>query len=552
MRLSLNHALLLTVVTTLLPISAFSVYQGLANRDYAELLVHERLVTNALAAAADQSEAINGARRVLAALARENDVVAMTARCNATLTRALQSQTAVINLVREDVAGNVRCSGLPIDRPLNYLREPWWSPGIDARRFTVSTPVMGKISKRQILVAMHPLLDASGRSVGAITAAIDIAKLEAALRRRRLSSQAVAMITDAKGRPLAVSNAENFAPVDVERSFAKAQTLVAADGRRWIFSAAPIFERQMFVVYAEPRAVLLSPVIDNLRVTLVLAVLAILLTSIAVWLGVNRLVIRWLRDIGALATKFSRGEAGFDHARFATAPREIAALGTDLHGMAVTIAERTSSLAQAAESNRLMVREVNHRVKNNLQMVISLLELQTAKEPDAAAKLVLQQTRMRMSALALIYRLNYDDAADGDRAAQGALDIDKLLSELCRQLRMTIGFDRPIALNYHGVNTQLSIDMAIPIALFVVEAVSNALRHAFPAPAEGTIDVRLTGVAGAMELSVQDDGTGFNTDMTHATIGMDLMYAFAQQLDGKLTIDSRAGSGATALLRFAG
>ena len=551
MRLSLNQALILTVVATLLPISAFSVYQGFANRDYAEQLVKEQLVTNALATAADQRDPINTAQRMMAVLAQDRDVLAMSEKCGSVLKKSLDTQSPIVNFVREDADGNARCSVLPMARKFNFRAEPWWAPGVAARRFTVSTPVMGPVSQRNVLIGMHPIYDAEGRFQGAITAGIEVAKMEDALRRQHLSSSAVALIVDASGRPLIASNAATFPPFAVEKSFAAVNTLVGSDGRRWLYSSAPLFEKQMFVVYAEPQATLLSPITDNLRLTLVLAVLAILLTSLAVWAGVNRLVIRWLRETGNLARQFAQGGAAFDQKRFAAAPREIASLGNDLHGMATTIADRTHALATAAESNRLMAREVNHRVKNNLQMIISLLELQTAKVRDDPVKAVLQQTRMRMSALALIYRLHYDEATEESRAEQGLMDIDRLLSELCRQLRISVGFGKFVTLSYEGIRLQLMIDNAIPMALLVVEAVSNALRHGFVDRARGKVLVRLSRSGASMQLAVTDDGVGFDTTARREAIGIELMQAFATQLNGTVSIQSTIGSGSRVLLSFA-
>ena len=234
-------------------------------------------------------------------------------------------------------------------------------------------------------------------------------------------------------------------------------------------------------------------------------------------------------------------------ARFEGAPIEIEALGTDLSRMASAISQRNEALEAAATVTKTMAREVNHRVKNNLQMVISLLELQSTQITDVSARFTLEQTRMRIGALALIYRLHYDVGA---LAEQGVMDLRVLFGELFKQLHMTFGRPASVRIAWQSDVETLAVDQAIPLALFLVEAVSNALRHAFPGSRAGLIDIHLRRDGDQLDLVITDDGIGYDPDVVGKSMGMELMRAFATQLDGYAEFTSAPAEGTRTHMRF--
>ena len=539
--LTLNQSLLLAVFIALLPIAFISVTQGLVNRQYARSLIEETLSTASLATAAVQREPFALAERRLELLAKDAAVINATPDCDARMARALGSQEMIINITRSDASGQILCSVLPFDRPVTYADEAWWQVASKQREFFVSRPTLGKISGRQVMVTALPLFTDSGEFNGMVTAGVQLSWIKSALKKTALSPEALAAIAGEDGTIIVSDAPSTLSRVNVGASFSKADTIVDATGVHWTYSSAPLYNQQLHVVYAEPQTKLPTFARNQFRTDLLLPILALLFTSVAVWIGVNRLVVRWLSELAVLANQFARGNYGGDREKFEKAPLEIASLSADMHSMAIAIAERSKDLEEAALATKMMAREVNHRVKNNLQMVMSLIGLQAAQVKDDQARLVLDQTRVRMGALALIHRLLYDH---GDQAEQGLIDMAQIMPELCGQLRNdAMIYGKAVDLSCTADNVLGPVDQAIPITLFIVEAVSNAYRHAFPDDRDGHIKISLKRIDEHIMLTILDNGVGFEQASSVSAMGTTLMEAFARQVNGEFRTNTMPENG---------
>jgi two-component sensor histidine kinase len=222
-------------------------------------------------------------------------------------------------------------------------------------------------------------------------------------------------------------------------------------------------------------------------------------------------------------------------------PDELAGLCSDLDRLAEILAERDKIRAALAL-------EVHHRVKNNLQIVASLLSLQAGRTESPAVQEALVQTRERIDALALVQRAIYEQADDG---GQPSLDVANLIHELCGQFRRTHANRPEIVFSCESVSMLVPLDSALPLALFAVEAVTNAYAYAFPQRRKGSIRLRFTvSKAGLARMAVMDDGIGFVSADNERTTGRLLMGGFARQLLGRFAIASKAEGGTTARLEY--
>lgn len=538
--LTLNHSLLLAVLIAMLPIGFISVTQGFLNRKHAQTLVEESLTTAALATASVQQEPFAMAERQLQTLVKDEDVVTATSKCSSQLERALGSQEMVLNLVRSDASGRVQCSVLPITGSETFADETWWRTASKTKQFSITGPVFGSISKRQVFIAVQPLFTDAGEFDGMITAGVRLSWMKHALAKTTLSTEAVAAIADENGRIILTAEPTTLKKIDVTSPFAKPDNIVDTTGATWTYATAPLYARKLFVVYAEPQSKLGDYARNQFRADLLIPILALLLTSVAVWIGVNRLVVRWLRELAELANRFTRGDYTGNRDQFARAPVEITSLSDDMHSMAEAISQRNRDLESALAATKSMAREVNHRVKNNLQMVMSLIALQSAQITDDEAKLALDQTRARMGALALIHRLLYDY---GNQAEAGHIDFYSIMPELCAQLVADAAiYGREVDLHCTSDHVIGTVDQAIPLTLFIVEAVTNAYRHAFPDGRRGNLWVNLAINGKQAILTIRDDGVGFEGTSV-GSMGMMLIEAFARQLNGVLTTNSTPHSG---------
>jgi two-component sensor histidine kinase len=196
-----------------------------------------------------------------------------------------------------------------------------------------------------------------------------------------------------------------------------------------------------------------------------------------------------------------------------------------------------------AQKDALM-REIHHRVKNNLQVISSLLNMQQRSLSDPAARAAMSDTRQRITALALIYRALYQ-GPDLKR-----VDLRPFLEELTAQLVAGEMLHGP------PVRTDLSVDALVidpdrlaPLALFAVEAITNAQKHAF-SERGGVLKVNFTVRDDQAELEISDDGQPGDDALGRSGVGRTLMTAFARQLRGSAELIRNPQGGVTARLRF--
>jgi PAS domain S-box-containing protein len=200
-----------------------------------------------------------------------------------------------------------------------------------------------------------------------------------------------------------------------------------------------------------------------------------------------------------------------------------------------------ATLHAALGERETLLKEVHHRVKNNLQMMVSLfaLEAGAVKDPEAVAALLDSQERLR--SMALIHEQLYQ-APDLAR-----IDFGAFVQLVVGGLGTVFGARPGVVFDVKVGDAWLGVDTAIPCALIVNELVSNALKYAFPGGRGGRIEVALRALPtlGSFALSVADDGVGLPEGFDpakSATLGMQLVAILARQLHGHLTIDRSRGS----------
>jgi PAS domain S-box-containing protein len=192
----------------------------------------------------------------------------------------------------------------------------------------------------------------------------------------------------------------------------------------------------------------------------------------------------------------------------------------------------------AIREQELLLRELNHRVKNNLQMVSSLLNLQASRMSDPSAKEQFRKAIDRVQAVGDIHARLYQ----GEQF--GRIDFDQYLEDLCGRLRESMLDGKMVELKVKTEPLTLDIDRAIPLGLVVNELITNSIKHAFPNGA-GNIRVHLTkGEPGeALRLSIADDGQGVEKKdgAERGGLGMRLVEGLMQQVDGKMEVTYEPG-----------
>jgi two-component sensor histidine kinase len=281
---------------------------------------------------------------------------------------------------------------------------------------------------------------------------------------------------------------------------------------------------------------------QSARTILVLGPIALWLVALAVvWFATDLQIARPIRRLTRIAEAYSKGDLSV-HPPL-SGPAELRNLGAMFNEMAVRIAGREAELREAIETREAMMREIHHRVKNNLQIVTSLLNLQAKAVQGESAQRAFNDIQTRVRALALVHRYLYE-SEDLQSVNLGAF-----LKELAASLQLSYGISQDqVAIEVEADAVWDVSDRAVPLALFMTETMSNALKHAFPQGRQGVIRIVLKSMSDSVvRFSVEDNGVGLTEAQavaqgSQASLGMSLIKAFARQVDGKLTISGPPGT----------
>lgn len=205
-------------------------------------------------------------------------------------------------------------------------------------------------------------------------------------------------------------------------------------------------------------------------------------------------------------------------------------------GIGVDITEEKKALKE----KNVLLKEIHHRVKNNLAIIHGMLQLEIFKSDNEQLKQVLSESQMRIHSMALIHETLY---SSGDFANISFGNYIGRLSELLiDSYRST---SKKIELKLNTEDVKLNINQAIPCALMLNEIITNSLKHAFPERDSGLINIAVKEKSDTIRLTVSDNGVGFDADgiiEKSNTLGMTLIKTLAKQLEGEIEIENRNGT----------
>jgi two-component sensor histidine kinase len=188
-----------------------------------------------------------------------------------------------------------------------------------------------------------------------------------------------------------------------------------------------------------------------------------------------------------------------------------------------------------------LLKEIHHRVKNNMQVISSLLSIQSGQLKDAAQRDVFLECRERIRAMSLIHDRLYSSGR-----YQG-IDFGDYLREM---IALITSSNRPgdahVQIDLQVEPIEVAVEKAVPLSLIASELVLNSLKHAFRGRHEGTLTVRLAREKDTCRLFVGDDGPGMQPpDPNHAGVGLQLIEGLVGQIKGRREVSSGPGVGTT-------
>jgi len=221
-------------------------------------------------------------------------------------------------------------------------------------------------------------------------------------------------------------------------------------------------------------------------------------------------------------------------------------VATIVQGQDITERKQAELLLRTSlREKEALLKEVHHRVKNNLQVITSLLRLEVARNPESGTVGVLREMQGRIRSMALLHETLY---RSGNLEQ---VDLAVYLERVAGQTFRAQNEGKPgVRLRLELTWCPVSIDQAIPCGLIVNELVSNCLKHAFPAKRDGEVAIRLrpADAKGHVQITVADDGPGLPADFAtrrQGSLGVQLVEDLARQLEGTLTIGRDVGASFT-------
>jgi len=213
---------------------------------------------------------------------------------------------------------------------------------------------------------------------------------------------------------------------------------------------------------------------------------------------------------------------------------------TEKKKAAEALLKSEEQLRASLGEKEILLKEIHHRVKNNLQVISGLLDLQAHHIGDPTAREIYKESQNRVVTMALIHEELYQSAN------LSQVDFADYIRNLCENLMISYGADKDrIKLDIRTEKTEMVADTAIPCGLIINELITNSLKHAFPGERSGTISLSFKQLKNKdFQLTVSDDGVGIpeDVDITRTnTLGMQLVTVLVGQLGGTLKVKRRDG-----------
>jgi two-component sensor histidine kinase len=503
-------------------------------------------------AAARHGATILAMREILQGLARDPRVLSGDeATCNAALATALAiHRSRYADFLVTDAAGRLRCSGLPAVSGASLTDRSYVRDALAGSSFSLAEFRTGLRSGQPVLTGAVPVTDGTGlRGVVAAGLLLDFLVRDEA-RTGPAAPQRIWLVDrDEAALPLTAAAQGELPAAGILRQLEARPGTTAleahsAAGAEFAYAHAQLGQglRLLVGLPTAPIRTAANKVLLRRVVELAAFLLACLLVIV---LGADIAIARPLRAL-ARRVRIWRPGAPFGGHPLRGEPDEVRGLEQAFTDAALAIAAREEELRAALRQRDLLMAEIHHRVKNNLQIVASLLNLQAGRLRDPAARAEFSTARDRVQALATLHRHLYTN-----RTFE-VIALRPFLEELGQQLFSALG-ERPgqrIKLVVEADELEIVTDQAVSLALLVTETVTNAIKHAFPGSRSGTITIRVRAQGEEVTLTVRDDGLGMRLrdDENGHGIGLTLIRGFAQHLGG--TIEMREAEGTELLLRF--
>ena len=547
----LRPRLVLIVGIAMLAPGVLAVLQAVSSYRSSMRILEQNLAQAAQLAANEEENMISASREILTSLAAQPDVRSQQSpACRRALQRAIGGLDQYAGAAITNGRGIVVCGSNPVQGIVKVDDSAWFREIMSGDAFVVSDLVFNRWLSVWGMETAVPLLDEQGVIQGSVSLFIGLDWLTRRYQRAAPSDDTALALLDGKG-DLITSDAGQTGvasglPPDAlidEYLLSRTQTFTTRgrDGTWRLYAMSPLLGGRVFVIMGTPVLTAIGPLALQMAWGVSTPILMWVLAIAVVWFGIEHLVVRWITYLERITSAYASGRHSVRPERVSAAPAEIRSLGETFGRMADLIYAREVELRESLAQKEALVRKVHHRVKNNLQLVMSLLNLHARRIKDPRAEAAFAEARSRINALATLHRRLYESETLQEVALRWFLE------DLCVELRrggLSVG--RQVELTVQAPEEVIGPEVAVPLGLLVTECITNAYKHAFHGRDRGQIVVEVQRESDTtLVVSVRDDGTGFDPTAPGAEpggLGRSLIDAFVRQLHGEMQIDSREGT----------
>jgi two-component sensor histidine kinase len=562
----LRHRLILLFAIVLTVPSVFGIMAAIDRYRDQVRQANESTVRFATLASNYETNLLWQSNRIIQNLAHQPPVVASVmaspargSECAALLETAIRPYPAYAIAVLRNAKGDAVCQSDQAVQPPNAANSDWFRKVLESGRETVSGYLYAARLQEGVILYAAPVVNDRNAAIGVLSLAIRLEWLSAIGQEPGLPPDAMVYLLDRAGHVLVGPKAQG---ADTQAGLPDPETIgevvngyirtfdsVGQDGIRRNYAVNVIGDKELFVLLGQPTARLIEP----LRTTLLIQIGVLVFVSVAAMaaalIGTRMLVTKWIGRLTTAASSMSVGDLSIKR-EFQGAPAEFRDLAETLREMAIRLEEREADLRQSLAQKQMMLREIHHRVKNNLQTVTSLLNLYARIPRGEAVKQAFTDVQMRINALALVHRHLYESQDMQE------VDLHPFMTNLCSLLQDGSGVPpRRVRLSVDIPHIRVSGDRAVPLALLTTEILTNSFKHAFPNQRAGNISVRISCEPDGMaKLVIADDGVGqadrgVDSELP-GSMGQTLIEAFTRQLGGEIVISGPPGTTSTLHFRL--
>ncbi|TXH37630.1 MAG: HAMP domain-containing protein [Rhodospirillaceae bacterium] len=476
------------------------------------------------------------------------------AQCATLLNQVLKPYPGFSGAVLADLQGNPVCDPVGQKTAPNVARSGWFKEVVRAGKPVLSGSLQGRVTNQPIFVLAAPVSEADGRVLAVLALGLRVDWLAAQYTDTALPEGSSLYLLDDDGKAVV-----EVTPTGTQKQEAlpvAAENHIVRDGLRHEFGARgrdgvdrfytliPVTDYPFYVLLGMPLADLQqSPRNSLFSQILVLCLISAAGIGVAL-VGTRILITRWTERLTQVAQDISQGNLS-PEIRLAKAPRELRNLGDTLEEMTQKIRDRDAALNDMVDQRQRMLRELHHRIKNNLQIVISFLGLYSRLPMSDKEHAGISDLQLRVSALALAQRHLYEKEDMKSVALQPF--VDALCTLLGGHLRKRGDF----RLSTSIVRENLAIDKVVPLALVITEIVSNGAKS-FPERSVVEIGLTLTSPDNEQAMLMISFSGGAPTPpadyLERSSLGASLVQALAKQLGG--AIESTESNPGAATVHF--